>query len=110
MVSTAAASDIVKPEAQGEPLALKKSTEPVNDATRGLRFVFNGNSWVEVRDADGKVVFSRTNAAGTERRVQVDPPFNVVVGGASNVQLTYNGSAVDLAAYSTEDVARLRLE
>jgi cytoskeleton protein RodZ len=80
-------------------LALKKSSEPVNEALRGLRFVFNGDSWVEVRDADGKVVFSRTNAAGTERRVQGDPPFNVVVGGASNVQLTYNGTAVDLAAY-----------
>ena len=94
----------------GEPLTLKKSREPVSEAARGLRFVFNGQSWVEVRDAEGKVVFSRTNAAGTERRVQGEPPFSVVVGGASNVQLTYNGNAIDLAPYSTDDVARLQLD
>ena len=77
---------------------------------RGLRFVFNGQSWVEVRDAEGKVIYSRTNAAGTERRVLGDPPFSVVVGGASGVQLTYNGSPIDLAAYATDDVARLQLD
>lgn len=99
-----------KIEAPIEPLTLKKSNAPISDAARGLHFVFTGESWVEVRDGDGKVVFSRTNTAGTERRVQGDPPFSVVVGGASKVQLNFNGKAIDLAAYSSEDVARLRLE
>lgn len=99
-----------KIEAPIEPLALKKSNAPMSDAARGLHFVFTGESWVEVRDGDGKVVFSRTNNAGTERHVQGDPPFSVVVGGASKVQLNFNGKAIDLAAYSSEDVARLRLE
>ncbi len=99
-----------KIEAPIEPLTLKKSNAPISDAARGLHFVFTGESWVEVRDGDGKVVFSRTNNAGTERHVQGDPPFSVVVGGASKVQLNFNGKAIDLAAYSSEDVARLRLE
>lgn len=110
VAAAVAAVETPKLEAPKEQLILKKSGEPVSDAVRGLRFVFNGKSWVEVRDAEGKIVFSKTNAAGTERRVQGDPPFSVVVGGASNVQLSYNGRVVDLAAYSTEDVARLLLE
>jgi cytoskeleton protein RodZ len=103
-------ADAAKPGAPGEPLALKKSADPVNEAVRGLRFVFNGQSWVEVRDGEGKVVFSRNNAPGTERRVNGEPPFSVVVGGASNVELTYNGNRVDLASFATDDVARLQLE
>ncbi len=97
-------------EAPIEPLKLKKSGDPVSDATGGLHFVFNGESWVEVRDIDGQVIFSRTNAAGTERRVQGKPPFSVVVGGAANVQLRYNGKPIELAAYVRDDVARLQVD
>ena len=92
------------------PLTLKKSTEPLNPADKGLHFVFNEKSWVEVRDREGKVVFSRSNAAGSVKLVRGDPPFSVVVGGASGVQLRYNGSRIDLAAYANDDVARLRIE
>jgi cytoskeleton protein RodZ len=97
-------------EAAVEPPAAKKDRVPVSEAVRGLRFVFNGESWVEVRDGEGKVLYSKTNAAGTERRVRGDPPFSVVVGGAANVQLTYDGTLVDLMPYSANDVARLQLE
>jgi cytoskeleton protein RodZ len=93
------------------PLRLKKSIDPSSGANeQGLHFLFNGESWVEVRDAVGKVVFSSTNAPGSERIVRGAPPFSLVIGGASGVQLNYNGSRVDLASYVTADVARLRLE
>ena len=97
-------------EAPIEPLKLKKSGDPVSDAAKGLHFVFSGESWTEVRDGDGQVIFSRTNAAGTERSVPGKPPFSVVVGGAANVKLSYNGKSIDLAAYAKEDVARLQVE
>ena len=97
--------------AAAENLQLKKSADAASGANeKGLHFLFNGESWVEVRDGLGKVVFSKTNAPGSERIVQGDPPFNLVIGGASGVQLNYNGSPVNLATYVTEDVARLRLE
>lgn len=115
-----AASDIVTPASQremagfaslGENLALKKSVDPTMGAgEKGLHFLFNGESWVEVKDGLGKIVFSRVNPPGSERIVRGDPPFTLVIGGASGVQLSYNGSRVDLASFSSEDVARLRLE
>jgi cytoskeleton protein RodZ len=92
-------------------LRLKKSIDPASGAhEKGLHFLFNGESWVEVRGKDGKVVFSMVNAPGSERIVRGDPPFSLVIGGASGVELSYNGSRVDLASYVNSDVARLRLE
>ena len=105
--------DTVTPDTAVVPtggLALKKSDDPVSDTSHSMQFVFNGESWVEVRDGFGKVIFSRTNVAGTEHKVQGNPPFRVVVGNATKVQLTYNGKVIDLAAHATEDVARLQLD
>ncbi len=101
-----------RPVAGGDQLVLKKSSEPSIEITGrdGLHFVFNGNSWVEVRDRAGRVVYSKSNPSGTESLVRGDPPLSVVVGAASVVKLSYNGSPVDLALHATADVARLRLE
>lgn len=105
--------------ANAAPLILKKSSSPSSELSDaldkvsgrdGLHFVFNGNSWVEVRDRAGKVVYSKSNPSGTESLVRGDPPLSVVVGAASVVKLSYNGSPVDLAMHATADVARLRLE
>jgi cytoskeleton protein RodZ len=105
--------------ANAAPLILKKSNSPSSELSDaldkvsgrdGLHFVFNGNSWVEVRDRAGKVVYSKSNPSGTESLVRGDPPLSVVVGAASVVKLSYNGSPVDLAMHATADVARLRLE
>jgi cytoskeleton protein RodZ len=98
--------------AENEQLILKKSSEPLSESAGrdGLHFVFNGESWVEVRDRAGRVVYSKSNASGTESLVRGDPPLSVVIGAASAVKLSYNGSPVDLAMHATADVARLRLE
>lgn len=76
----------------------------------GLHFLFSKESWVEVRDGLGNILFSKINNPGTEHRVVGDPPFSVVVGNAQGVRLAYKGNPVDLAAHATADVARLRLE
>lgn len=113
----AAAAEYTAPAAlaNAAPLILKKSSSPSSELNEvsgrdGLHFVFNGNSWVEVRDRAGKVVYSKSNPSGTESLVRGDPPLSVVVGAASAVKLSYNGSPVDLALHATADVARLRLE
>jgi cytoskeleton protein RodZ len=79
-------------------------------ANAGLHFAFSRESWVEVRDRDGNILFSKVNLPGSEYRVQGIPPFNVIVGGAHGVQLAYNGNPIDLAAHAIEDVARLKVD
>jgi cytoskeleton protein RodZ len=99
-------------EPTGSPATIKGEAKPPTStpAPRGLHFLFSRESWVEVRDGVGNILFSQINLPGTERLVQGDPPFKVVVGGAHGVHLAYNGSPVDLAAHATEDVARLRID
>ena len=106
-------SDRQSSPAVSEQLSQQETSKPPAGDTpvrRGLHFLFRQESWVEVRDGLGNLLFSQVNLPGTERVIQGDPPFRIVVGGARGVQLAYNGNLVDLVAHATEDVARLRLE
>ena len=77
---------------------------------REVRFVFNDESWVEVRDRNDQTIFAQLNRAGTTRRVIGLPPLHVVVGNSQGVQMTYNGREINLARHTKFDVARLTLE
>ncbi len=87
--------------------------EQRSDASRvegRLQFAFSGESWVEVRDAAGGVVLSGTFRNGAEQSAGGRPPFDVTVGNARLVKLTYRGAEVDLVPYTKVTVARLQLK
>ncbi len=75
-----------------------------------IRFRFKGSSWVEIRDKKGKVLLSRLNPAGSEAEVAGQPPFNVIVGNAPEVQVLYNDRAFDLEPHTKVAVARFTVE
>jgi cytoskeleton protein RodZ len=77
---------------------------------RELRFVFEEESWVEIRDRNDQTIFAQLNRAGTTRRVSGLPPLQIVVGNAQGVRMTYAGREIDLARHTKIDVARLTLE
>jgi cytoskeleton protein RodZ len=91
---------------QPSPLHLR---EQIVTAKR-IELVFSDESWVEIRDAEGRVVFSQLNAPGTRRRVEGTAPFSLVIGNATGVRLRYNDADIDLAPYTRIDVARLTLK
>jgi len=71
---------------------------------------FERESWVEIRNRDGKVLTSQLNPAGTERTVEGLPPFEVVIGNAQYVRLSYDEQPVDLAPHVKVEVARFTLK
>ncbi len=75
-----------------------------------LRMVFDQESWVEIKDRNGDTIFGQLSPAGSRRSVSGDPPFEVVVGNAAGVRLTYRDETVDLSAHTQVDVARLTLK
>ena len=75
-----------------------------------LKFRFHGEAWVEIRDARGKVLFSRLNAAGSETEVSGKPPLSVVVGNAPEVKVFYKDREFDLGPYTKVAVARFTVE
>lgn len=95
--------------AAGQAAAAEGSRQP-QPGERLLRLVFTQESWVEIRDRSGEIVFSRLNPAGSEKRIYGMPPMSVIIGNAHGVQLTYNDQPVDLALHTKVDVARFTLE
>lgn len=75
-----------------------------------LHFVFETDSWVEVRDRNERILFSQLNPVGTEHHMQGRRPLNLVIGNARGVRLMYNGQLFDLAPHTRVEVARFTLE
>jgi len=75
-----------------------------------LQFEFGDSSWVEVRDADGRMIMRQLNTAGSRAEVEGTPPFQLVVGNARQVRLSYNDRPIDLTPFIDVTVARFTLE
>ncbi len=91
-------------------VAPEEKTEAPPSSVAPLRLSFTKESWVEIRDRRGNVVFSQRGSAGMERDVDGQAPFSIVIGYAPGVTLKYRGQNVDLAPFARGDVARLTLE
>ncbi len=80
-------------------------------AVRGvLHLEFGADSWVEIRDATGRMLRRQLDTAGSSVEVRGEPPFDVVVGNAAQVRMTYNGRPIDLKPFIDVTVARFTLE
>ncbi len=103
---------IMTPQALVQPEPVQGGEQKPVAATGDtpLEFVAEKAAWVEVKDRDGKTVFSQKLAAGTSQRVAGEGPLSVVVGFAPGVRLMWRGQLVDLEPHTRGDVARLVLE
>lgn len=92
--------------------AQRNSVEPKPPLAPGKgRIVmrFEKDSWVEIKGRNGTLM-SQLNPAGSEKTVDGDPPFQLTIGNAPSVQVTYNDQPVDLKPHFKVDVARLTLK
>lgn len=122
VASAAASSNVTPPQlaplaegaAEAQPAGAERTAVPaapaVPEGSRRLVLRFERESWVEVRGRGGKLLLSQLNAAGSERQVDGEPPFQLIIGNAQHVRLTYGDRPVDLAPHVKVEVARLTLE
>jgi len=102
-----------KTEAPAQTQPVKPVAQPDTlPKTSTLHLVFDKDSWVEVRDSEGKILSSRINPQGSELRLNGQAPFSLVISHAASVQLYHRGKQVDLTPYTrvSSEVARLTLE
>lgn len=66
-------------------------------------------SWVEVRDARGQLLLSRTVQPGESVGLDGSLPMRLVIGNAAVTQLGFRGKTVDLAPSTRDNVARVEL-
>jgi len=103
------------PVAANSP-AVSVAPPPAQDApapaTAGggrVELAFTGTSWVEVRDANGNLLLSRTLDASQPQNLTGTPPLRLTIGNARAARLSYNGTAIDLSPYTQREIARLTL-
>ena len=68
------------------------------------------DSWIEVIDAQGKVLLSRTVIAGESVGLDGALPMKLKIGNARGTRLTLRGENVDLEPWTRDNVARLDLK
>jgi cytoskeleton protein RodZ len=74
-----------------------------------LRMAFSADSWVDVRDAAGRRLYTGRGRANTVRSVGGSAPLRVYIGFASGVQLQVNEHAVAIGPqFLNGDIARFQ--
>ncbi|WP_263142534.1 RodZ family helix-turn-helix domain-containing protein [Pseudomonas sp. RIT-PI-AD] len=97
--SPAAAAPAAAPEAPVELAA--------GQARIDIRFV--ADCWTQVSEVGGKVLFSGLKRTGETLQLVGKAPLELRLGYARGAQVSYNGQAVDLAASTHGETARLKL-
>jgi cytoskeleton protein RodZ len=87
-----------------------EAQKPASAATQRIVVRVEEDAWVEIRDASGRTLIATLAPAGSERAVQGRAPFDLVIGNAASVKLTYEGKPVDLRPHTRVSVARLKLK
>lgn len=86
-----------------------KKKKPAVIPKKSLVLAFADNCWVEVFDANGKLLLSGIKTTGDKYKLSGQPPFRVVLGVPSVVHLTYEGKKIDLRGHPAGRVARFNL-
>ncbi|WP_299261127.1 RodZ family helix-turn-helix domain-containing protein [uncultured Kushneria sp.] len=77
---------------------------------RSVKMNFGGESWVDVRDANGTTVLRGLQQSGTTATIEGVPPFRLTVGNANQVTIDYRGERVDMSQHAgSSNVARFTL-
>lgn len=106
---------VVSPEVRVEQapataIGAPTASAPIPVDMHQLVFTFTEKSWVEVKDATQRIVFSAENQPGTRQAVVGKPPFQVVIGNATQVEVQYDDRQIDLKPHIRAEVARLTIE
>jgi cytoskeleton protein RodZ len=92
--------------------AAEQAWSAINQPQTGLSGIdirVSADSWVEIRDSSGEQLEMDLLRGGNERHYTGKPPFELMLGRASAVELQFEGEPVDLAPHIRGDVARLTL-
>jgi cytoskeleton protein RodZ len=69
----------------------------------------SAETWVEVKDARGQMLMSRSVQPGELVGLDGALPLRLIIGNASATRISFRGKPVDLASSTRDNVARLQL-
>ena len=80
------------------------------DGTSSLAFDADQETWISVTDSNGKIVFDKILFAGGRESIDVKPPVKITVGNSRATKLSVNGKPMELAPYSRNNIARVKVD
>ncbi len=100
------------PPAATTPAAAAGTTATAagSNAAGALVLTVREDSWIDLRSASGKKVFSGLVKGGTVKAVDVNGPLTLKVGNAGAVDATLRGAAVPLPPMAGGTVAKVNLQ
>jgi len=97
-------------EAAAPSAATSPAATPPAASASVVHLELGAESWVEIKDASGRMLHRQLNPAGSNVDIRGQPPFSVLIGNASQARMTYNGRPIDLKPFIAVTVARFTLE
>ncbi|TWE11068.1 cytoskeleton protein RodZ [Pseudomonas sp. AG1028] len=92
-----------------QPPAAAQPQAPVAAGEGLISLKFTADCWIQVTDANGKVIASGLKRGGDSLDVRGHAPMELRLGFARGAQVTYNGAAVDVTPYISNETARIKL-
>jgi cytoskeleton protein RodZ len=92
------------------PVEAAAASAPADGAQGVALLRVKSSSWVEVRDARGQVLVSRTLQPGEMVGLSGSLPFKLKIGNAAATELFLRGQPVDLSEWTRDNVARLEVK
>lgn len=80
-------------------VAEEDAASTAGDSKNILLIKASGDCWLEVRDKTGKALFVGTLIKPESKMFKGKPPYKLVIGRPQDIQLEYQGKAVDLKPY-----------
>lgn len=91
-----------------EAAELKESLNIVTN--RQLMLDFSGNSWIKIKDANGKTLSSGTQKSGIVLKLEGQRPYDMTIGNAQKVKVYIDGQLFDHSAFINKNgIARFTL-
>ncbi|MGN5137201.1 cytoskeleton protein RodZ [Aeromonas sp. 164P] len=74
-----------------------------------LKMSFTADCWLDVKDANGKTLFSGLKKANDELVLEGAEPLKFIIGAPMAVKLDYKGKSLDMSRYNNGRTARFSL-
>jgi cytoskeleton protein RodZ len=108
-VDTAAIAPLA-PKPAAEKAATAKVAAPLTGASNRVVIRCDEEAWIEVKDANDRMLVSSLNPKGAERVVRARGPLTLVIGNPAQVRVLHNDRPVDLTPHVKSGVARLTIQ
>ncbi len=107
---TSASTPAPAPAPAPAPIASEPVVPEPPAVSSVIHLEFGDAAWTEIKDATGRMLHRQLNQPGSSIEVRGQPPFEMVIGNATQAHMTYNGRPIDLKPFIDVTVARFTLE